>query len=90
MLIIPKRHTTSFFDLFEPERRAINQLLDELRSEIAEKDVAVTGFNIGVNIGDAAGQTVPHAHVHLIPRRKGDADDPRGGVRAVLPGKAVY
>jgi ATP adenylyltransferase len=56
-LIIPKRHTTSFFDLFEPERRAINQLLDELRKEIAEKDVAVTGFNIGVNIGDAAGQT---------------------------------
>jgi diadenosine tetraphosphate (Ap4A) HIT family hydrolase len=88
-LIIPKRHTTSFFDLFEPERRAINQLLDELRSKIAEKDVAVTGFNIGMNIGETAGQTIAHAHVHLIPRRKGDAEDPRGGVRAVIQDKAA-
>ena len=89
-LAMPKRHAATFFDLFEPERRAINQLLDELRAEIMKKDASVSGFNIGMNNGDTAGQTVGHAHVHLIPRRQGDVQDPRGGVRGVIPGKAAY
>ena len=89
-LVIPKRHATTFFDLFEPERRAINQLLDEIRAEIMKKDASVSGFNIGMNSGDTAGQTIGHAHVHLIPRRQGDVQDPRGGVRSVIPGKAAY
>jgi ATP adenylyltransferase len=89
-LVIPKRHAATFFDLFEPERRAINQLLDAVRVEIRKKDASVSGFNIGMNSGDAAGQTIGHAHVHLIPRRPGDVQDPRGGVRGVIPGKAVY
>jgi diadenosine tetraphosphate (Ap4A) HIT family hydrolase/5-methylcytosine-specific restriction endonuclease McrA len=89
-LAIPKRHAASFFDLFEPERRAINQILDEVRVEIMKKDASVSGFNIGVNSGDAAGQTIGHTHVHFIPRRQGDVQDPRGGVRGVIPGKAAY
>jgi ATP adenylyltransferase len=89
-LVMPKRHATTFFDLFEPEKRAINQLLDALRVEIMKKDASVSGFNIGMNSGDAAGQTIGHAHVHLIPRRQGDVPDPRGGVRCVIPGKATY
>ena len=89
-LVIPKRHAVTFFDLFEPERRAINQLLDGLRVEIMKKDASVSGFNIGMNSGDTAGQTIGHAHVHLIPRRQGDVQDPRGGVRGVIPGKASY
>jgi ATP adenylyltransferase len=89
-LVITKRHTPTFFDLFEPERRAINQLLDGLRVEIMKKDASVSAFNIGVNNGEAAGQTIGHAHVHLIPRRHGDVQDPRGGVRGLIPGKAAY
>jgi diadenosine tetraphosphate (Ap4A) HIT family hydrolase len=64
--------------------------LDKLRVEITKKDPSVSGFNIGMNSGDAAGQTIGHVHVHLIPRRQGDVKDPRGGVRGVIPGKAVY
>jgi ATP adenylyltransferase len=89
-LVIPKRHAATFFDLFEPERRAINQLLGVLRAEMMKDDPVVSGFNIGVNVGDAAGQTVSHAHVHLIPRRQGNVQDPRGGVRGVIPGKGIY
>jgi ATP adenylyltransferase len=79
-LVISKRHTPTFFDLFEPERRAINQLLDKVRVDIMQKDASVRGFNVGMNNGEVAGQTVSHAHVHLIPRRQGDVQDPRGGV----------
>ena len=89
-LVIPKRHAATFFDLFEPERRAVNHLLVSLRNEIITKDASVGGFNIGMNSGTAAGQTIDHAHVHLIPRRHGDVKDPRGGVRGVIPGKAAY
>jgi diadenosine tetraphosphate (Ap4A) HIT family hydrolase len=63
--MISKRHVMTFFDLFEPERRAIHQLLDALRIDVMKKDVAVSGFNIGMNNGDTAGQTIGHAHVHL-------------------------
>ena len=89
-LVIPKRHAPTFFELFEPERRAINQLLDEVRTDILRKDALVSGFNIGMNSGETAGQTIAHAHVHLIPRRQGDVQEPRGGVRGVIPAKAVY
>ena len=89
-LAIPKRHAATFFDLFEPERRAINQLLDAVRVDIMKKDASVSGFNIGMNSGDTAGQTIGHAHVHLIPRRQGDVQNPKGGVRGVIPGKAAY
>jgi ATP adenylyltransferase len=88
--VISKRHAPTFFDLFEPERRAINQLLDKVRAEIVQKDDSVSGFNIGMNNGGVAGQTVSHAHVHLIPRRQGDVQDPTGGIRGVIPGKANY
>ena len=89
-LVIPKRHTDTYFDLFTSERRAIEQLVDSQRAEIAVKDQAVGGFNIGINAGEVAGQTVMHCHVHLIPRRNGDVPNPRGGVRHVIPGKGNY
>jgi ATP adenylyltransferase len=89
-LVISRRHAATFFDLFEPERRAINQLLVGLRADIVKKDASVSGFNVGMNSGEAAGQTINHAHVHLIPRRQGDVKDPKGGVRGVIPGKAAY
>ena len=68
----------------------MNLLLDQVQAQIRSDDPAVTGFNIGMNCGEDAGQTVPHAHVHLIPRRRGDVAEPRGGVRGVIPGKASY
>lgn len=89
-LVIPKRHAATFFDLYEPERRAMNLLLDGIRNAILSEDNSVTGFNVGMNAGESAGQTIDHAHTHLIPRRKGDTDKPRGGVRAVIPGAADY
>lgn len=89
-LVIPKRHAATYFDLSEPERRAISILLDAVKDEIQTADREVSGFNIGMNCGETAGQTVMHAHVHLIPRRRGDVEKPRGGVRGVIPGKAAY
>jgi ATP adenylyltransferase len=89
-LIIPRRHVESFFDLHGGERNAVFALLDEMKSDIQQKDVTVEGFNIGVNNGEVAGQSVPHVHVHLIPRRRGDVENPRGGVRGVIPRKASY
>ena len=89
-LIIPRRHVESFFELHSGERNAIFALLDEMKSDIEHKDDTVEGFNIGVNNGEAAGQSVPHVHVHLIPRRRGDVEHPRGGVRGVIPRKASY
>jgi diadenosine tetraphosphate (Ap4A) HIT family hydrolase len=89
-LVIPKRHVSTFFDLFEPEKKAVNQLLDKLRADVISKDPSVEGFNVGTNNGTVAGQTVDHAHVHLIPRRQGDVQDPSGGIRGIIPGKASY
>ena len=89
-LIIPRRHAPSYFDLYDPERRAINLLLDQARGIVLDADKTVEGFNVGINCGEVAGQTVMHCHVHLIPRRRGDVEQPRGGVRAVIPGKANY
>lgn len=89
-LIIPKRHASTYFDLTSVERREIEGHLLAQRALIEQEDLYVTGFNIGMNCGRDAGQTVMHCHVHLIPRRKGDMDDPRGGVRGVIPAKQTY
>lgn len=89
-LVIPKRHAEDFFTLTEDEILACNQLILEVRQRILDQDPAVQGFNIGMNAGEVAGQTVFHCHIHLIPRRKGDVDNPRGGVRHTIPGKGHY
>ncbi|MDC1172466.1 HIT family protein, partial [Alphaproteobacteria bacterium] len=89
-LIIPKRHVEDYFSLYQPELNAIQQLLEERRKTIIQNDNAVTGFNIGNNIGEDAGQTIMHCHTHLIPRRKGDVEEPRGGVRGVIADKQNY
>jgi diadenosine tetraphosphate (Ap4A) HIT family hydrolase len=88
-LIIPKRHVASFFETTEEERLAMMKLLDEAKTVLDQKHKP-DGYNIGINGGEAAGQTVMHLHIHLIPRYKGDKADPRGGVRWVLPDKAAY
>ncbi len=89
-LIIPKRHVETWFDLTEQEQQAANQLLSSLREQRIQKDSSITGFNIGMNCGESAGQTVMHCHIHLIPRRDGDCESPRGGVRGVIAGKQSY
>lgn len=89
-LIISKRHVPSYFELYQPELNAIYALLNEMKTNIETEDDSVTGFNIGINGGEDAGQTIFHCHVHLIPRRKGDIEDPRGGVRGVIPAKQSY
>lgn len=90
LLIIPRRHVGDFFQMSEEERRDAEKLLLEMKNEILQSDPSVVGFNIGMNCGIAAGQTIEHGHVHLIPRREGDTDDPRGGVRGVIPEKRIY
>jgi len=89
-LVIPKRHVADYFDLHQPERNAIEAMLHEQRQLILDQDNSVTGFNVGINTGVSAGQTVYHVHVHLIPRRDGDVADPRGGVRGVIPSQQRY
>lgn len=88
-LIIPKRHISSFFELDKSERDALLSLIDFQKIEL-DKIYNPDGFNIGVNDGEAAGQTVPHVHIHLIPRYKNKDSDPRGGVRWIIPEKANY
>jgi len=88
-LIIPKRHVQSFFELQASEKAAVLQALDEAK-EALDKEFSPDGYNIGINDGEAAGQTILHLHVHLIPRYKGDTMDPRGGVRWIFPEKAKY
>ena len=90
MLIIPKRHVANYFDLNAYEVNAMHKMLVEMKTTIETKDDLVTGFNIGVNAGKDAGQSIFHVHVHLIPRRKGDVENPRGGVRGVIPHKQKY
>lgn len=88
-LIIPRRHVGSFFELTPPERARMFELLTQAKAEL-DGTLQPDGFNIGINDGAAAGQTVAHLHLHLIPRYRGDTPDPRGGVRWVLPAKAKY
>ncbi len=90
ILIISKRHTVDYFTLTEAEKRDADRLIEILRKRISEQDATVTGFNIGMNCGESAGQTVFHCHMHLIPRRDGDTPSPRGGVRGVIPDKMGY
>jgi diadenosine tetraphosphate (Ap4A) HIT family hydrolase len=89
-LIIPNRHVETYFELTEDEVLALNLMINKHKQLIEEKDPTVSGFNIGMNCGEDAGQTVFHCHIHLIPRRKGDVDVPRGGVRHLIPGKGTY
>jgi ATP adenylyltransferase len=89
-LVIPKRHVSAYFDLGQAELNACHRLLEQEKGAIEQADTGVEGFNVGINEGVVAGQTVFHCHVHLISRRKGDVDEPMGGVRNVIPGKGVY
>ncbi|WP_022670243.1 HIT family protein [Hippea alviniae] len=89
MLIIPYRHIESLFDATEKEIKAIFSLLKEAKAYL-DGEFKPDGYNVGVNIGKYAGQTVMHLHVHLIPRYKGDIDNPTGGVRGVIPSKMRY
>jgi diadenosine tetraphosphate (Ap4A) HIT family hydrolase len=88
-LVIPKRHVGSFFEITAEERAAMFALLDRAASGLKD-ELAPAGYNIGINDGPAAGQTVPHLHIHLIPRFESDVADPRGGVRWIIPEKADY
>jgi diadenosine tetraphosphate (Ap4A) HIT family hydrolase len=88
-LVVPLRHVESIFDLSEAELRALARLVVQVRRELGGR-LRPDGFTIGVNDGSAAGQTVPHAHVHVIPRSRGDVPDPRGGIRWVVPDRAAY
>ncbi|MDT0685565.1 HIT domain-containing protein [Autumnicola psychrophila] len=89
-LIIPKRHCSTFFDLTQAELNAIYGLAQKVKEQIIAKDSSVGGFNIGFNAEEAAGQTVNHCHMHVIPRRKGDVENPIGGIRNVIAGKGQY
>ena len=88
-LVVPKRHVLSVFELTTEEQRDLWALVATVRQRLMVQ-FRPDAFNIGINDGSAAGQTVAHAHIHVIPRRKGDVADPRGGVRWVMPGKAKY
>ncbi len=88
-LIIPKRHTANYFDLSLEEQKDCIELLNRVKGIVQEK-YSPAGFNVGININEAAGQTVPHVHIHLIPRYEGDVEEPRGGVRGVVPDKRKY
>lgn len=88
-LIIPRRHVASFFNLSKDEQQDMLKLADCVKSIIDEK-YHPDGYNVGVNVGEAAGQSIFHVHMHLIPRYKGDVSNPRGGVRGVIPSKQSY
>ena len=88
-LVIPKRHVASLFELPEEEQAAVLRLVAQVRVMLVA-ELNPDGFNVGINDGTSAGQTVMHAHVHVIPRRHGDVADPRGGVRWIIPDKAAY
>ena len=89
-LIIPKRHIKDYFDLSNKELVACNDLIQIVKDEITKKDSSVKGFNLGTNIGKVSGQSILHCHLHLIPRREGDVNNPQGGVRSVIPNKQHY
>ena len=90
VLIFPKRHVKDYFELNNDELLACNKLIKLLKDFILKKDITVKGFNIGTNAGKVAGQTIMHCHIHLIPRRQRDVENPQGGVRGVIPSKQHY
>ena len=79
-----------FLNLVNEENIELNQILKDQKKELKDLDSKITGFNVGVNVGKDAGQSIMHCHIHLIPRRKGDVEDPRGGVRGVIPERQKY
>tara|TARA_B100001121_G_scaffold39403_1_gene33705 strand:+ start:43 stop:441 length:399 start_codon:yes stop_codon:yes gene_type:complete len=89
-LIIPKRHISDYFDLTDQELIACNNLIQIVKKEILDKDQSVKGFNLGTNVGQVSGQSIFHCHLHLIPRREKDVENPQGGVRSVIPNKQHY
>ena len=89
-LIVPKRHVETYFELTSGEIQACNELILKTKEKILKQDSSVKGFNIGTNAGKIAGQSIMHCHIHLIPRREGDVEDPQGGVRSVIPKKQHY
>ena len=89
-LIIPKRHVESYFDLYDEELKELSCVLKELKSDLEKIDNKISGFNIGINVGKDAGQTIFHCHIHVIPRRYNDTENPKGGVRGVIPEKKIY
>ena len=89
-LVVPKRCIENYFELSEKEILACNDLIKKLKKKIISEDKSVEGFNIGTNAGKVAGQSIFHCHIHVIPRRKGDVDNPQGGVRSVIPLKQHY
>ena len=89
-LIIPKRHVKDYFDLNAEEITACDQLIKKIKIRLENDDSTVKGFNIGMNSGEVAGQSIMHCHIHLIPRRQGDVENPQGGVRGVIPSKQHY
>ena len=89
-LIIPHRHVSNFFDLNKDELKDLSKVLKNERQSLLNLDKEITAFNVGINAGKDAGQSIMHCHIHLIPRRKGDIENPRGGVRGVIPSKQKY
>ena len=89
-LIITNRHVADFFELTKEEMTELDEILKNQKEELSKLDEEISGFNVGVNIGKDAGQSIMHCHLHLIPRRKDDVEDPRGGVRGVIPEKQKY
>ncbi len=89
-LIIPKRHVKEYFELSEKEILGCDQLLKKVKIKVESNDKTIKGFNIGINSGKEAGQSIMHCHIHLIPRREGDVENPQGGVRGVIPSKQHY
>ena len=89
-LIITNRHVEDFFELTKEEMVELDEVLKKQKEELKKIDKEISAFNVGVNIGKDAGQSIMHCHLHLIPRRKGDVEDPRGGVRGVIPEKQKY
>tara|TARA_Y100001970_G_C14241199_1_gene865001 strand:+ start:2961 stop:3362 length:402 start_codon:yes stop_codon:yes gene_type:complete len=89
-LVVPKRHVDSYFELSNDEVISCNEIIKKLKKLLEDKDNSIMGFNIGSNSGKVAGQSIYHCHIHLIPRRKGDVDNPQGGVRSVIASKQHY
>ena len=89
-LIIPKRHVPSFFELTDEEQVSFLEMLHLQKQKLTSMDRTISGFNVGINDGEDAGQTFMHCHIHLIPRRNGDTENPKGGVRGVIPEKQRY
>ena len=90
MLLIPERYVRGYFELGQPELNACRRLLEQEKETTKDQDASVEGSNVGINDDEVAGQTIFHCHIHLLPRRRGDVEEPMGGVRNVFPGKATY